>query len=43
MKVLSVNLDKTEVMMFNTTQAWVTRLEPEFFGEEKEMHNPTHT
>ena len=36
MKVLSVNLDKTEVMMFNTTQEWVIRSEPEFFlGEEK--------
>ena len=24
-------MDKTKVMVFNTTQAWVTRLEPEFF------------
>ena len=30
-KDLSVNLHKNEVMMFDTTQAWVTRSEPEFF------------
>ena len=32
----SVNLNKIKVMIFNTTQAWVTRAEPEFFfGDEK--------
>ena len=35
-KELFVNLNKTKVMVFNTTQAWVTRAEPEFFfGDEK--------
>ena len=33
---LSVNLDKAEVMMVNTSQAWIMSSEPEFFmGEEK--------
>ena len=34
-----MNMDKTKVMVFNTTQAWVTRSEPEFFsGEEKVVY-----
>ena len=28
-KGLSVNIDQTNVMVFNTTQAWVARSEPE--------------
>ena len=32
----SINMDKTKMMVFNTTQAWVTRSKQEFFlGEEK--------
>ena len=43
-KDLLINLDKTKVMVFNTTQAWVTRSEPEFFlGEEKwHTHDSEH-
>ena len=36
-KGLLVNKDKTKVMVFNTTQAWVTRSEPEFFLGEKKV------
>ena len=42
-KGLSINMDKTKVMVFNTTQAWVTRSEPEFFwGEEKVEYTLLH-
>ena len=35
-KGLSINMDKTKVMVFNTNQTWVTRSEPEvFLGEDK--------
>ena len=35
-KFLLINIDKSNMMVFNTTQAWVTRSEPEFFlGEEQ--------
>ena len=35
-KRLSINMDKTKMMVFNTTEAWVIRSETEFFlGEEK--------
>ena len=33
-KGLSVNLDKTKVMVF---QAWIMRSEPEFFLEEEKV------
>ena len=37
-------MDKTKVMVFNTTQAWVTRSEPEFFlGEEKVEYTRSYT
>ena len=36
-KNLSINIDKTKVMVFNTTQAWVTRSKPEFFLGEKKV------
>ena len=36
-KGLSINMDKTKVIMFSTTQAWVTRSEPEFFLEEEKV------
>ncbi len=43
-KDLSVNLNKTKVMVFNTTQAWVTRAEPEFFfGDEKVAYTRSYT
>ena len=43
-KGLSINMDKTEVMVFNTTQAWVTRSEPEFFsGGEKVEYTCSYT
>ena len=42
-KDLSINMDKTKAMVFNTTQAWVTRSEPEFFsGEEKVEYTLLH-
>ena len=34
---LSINLDKTKVMVFSTTQAWVTRSEPEFLLAEENV------
>ena len=34
---LSVNLDKAEVMMLNTTQVSIRRSEPEYFLGEKKM------
>ena len=41
---LLINMNKTNVMVFNTTQAWVTRSEPELFlGEEKVAHKLLHT
>ena len=43
-KGLSINMDKTKVMVFNTTQAWVTRSEPEFcLGEEKVEYTRSYT
>ena len=43
-KGLSINMDKTKVMVFNTTQAWVTRSEPKFFlGEEKVAYTCSYT
>ena len=43
-KGLSVNIDKTKVMVFNTTQAWVTKSEPEFFlGQEKVAYTWSYT
>ena len=37
-------MDKTKVMVFSTTQAWVTRSEPEFFlGEEKVEYTGSYT
>ena len=30
-------MDKTEVMVFSTTKAWVTRSEPEFFLREEKV------
>ena len=37
-------MDKTKVIVFNTTQAWVTRSEPEFFlGEEKVEYTRSYT
>ena len=37
-------MDKTKVIVFNTTQAWVTRSEPEFFlGEEKVEYARSYT
>ena len=44
-KCLSVNIDKTKVMVFNTMEAWVTILEPKFFLEKEKVHThaPTHT
>ena len=33
---MTVNLDKTKVIVFNINQVWVTRSEPRFFfGQEK--------
>ena len=43
-KGLLINMDKTKVMVFNTIQAWVTRLEQEFFlGEEKVAYTRSYT
>ena len=44
-EVLSINMDKTKAMMFNTTQAGLTRSETKFLGEEKVAytHTPTIT
>ena len=42
-KGLSINMDKTKVIVFNTTQAWVRRSEPEFLGEEKVEYTPSYT
>ena len=43
-KGLSINMDKTKVMVFNTTQAWVTRSELEFFlGGEKVEYTHSYT
>ena len=37
-------MDKTKVMVFNTTQAWVTRSKLEFFlGEEKVEYTGSYT
>ena len=42
-KGLLVNLDN-KVMVFNTTQGWITRSEPEFFlGEEKVAYTQSYT
>ena len=39
-----VNIDKTKRMVFNITQAWVTRSEAEFFlGEEKLAYTQSDT
>ena len=41
---LPVNLDKSKVLVFNTTQARVMISEPDFFmGKKKMPHFPTHT
>ena len=38
-KGMLINIDKTKVMVFNTTYTWVTSSEPEFFlGEEKQTY-----
>ena len=38
-----IDLDKTKVMLFNTTQAWVTRSKQEFFlGEEKVAYTQSY-
>ena len=43
-KDLSINMDITKVMVFNTTQAWVTKSEPNFFlGEEKVEYTRSYT
>ena len=43
-KGLSISMNKTKVMVFNTTQAWVIRSEPEFFlGEEKVEYTRSYT
>ena len=34
-KGLQINMDKTKVMVFNTTQTWVTRSKSEFFLERR--------
>ena len=34
---MSVNLDKTKVMLFNFIEAWTMKLELEFFLGEEEM------
>ena len=37
-------MDKTKVMVFNTTQVWVTRSKPEFFlGQEKVEYTCSYT
>ena len=42
-KGLSINMDNTKVMVFNTTQAWVTISKPKFFlGEEKVAYTLLH-
>ena len=38
-KGLSINMDKIKVMVFNTTQAWLTRSEPDFFLGEENVAN----
>ena len=43
-KGFSINMDKTKVVVFNTTQARLTRSEPEFFqGEEKVEYTRSYT
>ena len=43
-KGLLINMDKTKVMVFNTTQAGVTRSEPKFFlGEKKVEYTFSYT
>ena len=43
-KGLSSNMDKSKVMVLNTTQAWVTRSEPELIlREEKVAYSLSYT
>ena len=43
-KGMIINIYKTKVMVFNTTQAWITRSEPKFFlGEENVAHIHSYT
>ena len=42
-KGLSINMDKIKVMVLNTTKAWVTRSELEFFLGEEKVYTRSYT